>query len=125
MNDIDRPIQQKHPGLQTLPECPTATIAVLATVDDGPYSIPVSAPLRVEDRRISGNPRSRRRPRTECRDDSNERRTQGDQRATASRLRLRTSSPLRPRRQSDLGGSGSSGPKSASGFCATAWRESR
>jgi hypothetical protein len=43
MNDTDR----QHPQLQTLPEWPTATIALLATVDDGPYTIPVSAPLRV------------------------------------------------------------------------------
>jgi hypothetical protein len=48
MNDTDR----QHPQLQTLPEWPTATIALLATVDDGPYAIPVSAPLRAEDRCI-------------------------------------------------------------------------
>jgi Pyridoxamine 5'-phosphate oxidase len=35
-----------------LPEWPTRTIAVLATVDDGPYAIPVSAPLRAGDRVI-------------------------------------------------------------------------
>jgi hypothetical protein len=35
-----------------LPEWPTRTIAVLATVDDGPHAIPVSAPLRAGDRRI-------------------------------------------------------------------------
>ena len=35
-----------------LPEWPTRTIAVLATTDDGPYAIPVSAPLRAGDRRI-------------------------------------------------------------------------
>jgi hypothetical protein len=52
MNDIDRSVQQEHPQLRTLPEWPTATIAVLATVDDGLHAIPVSAPLRTEDRRI-------------------------------------------------------------------------
>jgi hypothetical protein len=36
----------------TLPEWPTRTIAVLATLDDGPHAIPVSAPLRAGDRRI-------------------------------------------------------------------------
>jgi Pyridoxamine 5'-phosphate oxidase len=35
-----------------LPEWPTRTIAVLATLDDGPHAIPVSAPLRAGDRRI-------------------------------------------------------------------------
>jgi pyridoxamine 5'-phosphate oxidase-like protein len=39
-------------GIGMLPEWPTRTIAVLATVDDGPYAIPVSAPLRAGDRRI-------------------------------------------------------------------------
>jgi len=39
-------------GSEALPEWPTRTIAVLATLDDGPYAIPVSAPLRVGDRRI-------------------------------------------------------------------------
>jgi Pyridoxamine 5'-phosphate oxidase len=35
-----------------LPEWSTRTIAVLATVDDGPHAIPVSAPVRMGDRRI-------------------------------------------------------------------------
>ena len=35
-----------------LPDFPTRTIAVLATVDDGPHAIPVSAPVRAGDRRI-------------------------------------------------------------------------
>jgi hypothetical protein len=35
-----------------LPEWPTRTIAVLATLDDGPYAIPVSAPRRAGDRLI-------------------------------------------------------------------------
>jgi hypothetical protein len=38
--------------LGALPEWPTRTIAVLATVDDGPHAIPVSAPLRAGDRQI-------------------------------------------------------------------------
>jgi hypothetical protein len=36
----------------TLPEWPTRTIAVLATVGDGPHAIPVSAPVRAGDARI-------------------------------------------------------------------------
>ena len=36
----------------TLPEWPTRTIAVLATLGDGPHAIPVSAPVRAGDRRI-------------------------------------------------------------------------
>jgi Pyridoxamine 5'-phosphate oxidase len=35
-----------------LPEWPTRTIALLASVADGPYAIPVSAPVRAGDRRI-------------------------------------------------------------------------
>ena len=35
-----------------LPEWSTRTIAVLATVDEGPLAIPVSAPVRMGDRRI-------------------------------------------------------------------------
>ena len=35
-----------------LPDWPQRTIAVLATVDDGPHAIPVSAPVRAGDRRI-------------------------------------------------------------------------
>jgi hypothetical protein len=42
----------EHPELEELPEWPTRTIAVLATVDDGPYSIPVSAPVRAGSRHI-------------------------------------------------------------------------
>jgi Pyridoxamine 5'-phosphate oxidase len=41
-----------HLELEALPEWPLRTIAVLATVDHGPYAIPVSAPLRAGDRRI-------------------------------------------------------------------------
>jgi hypothetical protein len=36
----------------TLPEWPGRTIAVLATVDDGPHVIPVSAPVRADDHTI-------------------------------------------------------------------------
>jgi hypothetical protein len=35
-----------------LPEWPPRTIAVLATIDDGPHAIPVSAPVRAGDRTI-------------------------------------------------------------------------
>jgi hypothetical protein len=42
----------EHPELDVLPEWPTKTIAVLATVDHGPHAIPVSAPLRAGNRRI-------------------------------------------------------------------------
>jgi glycerophosphoryl diester phosphodiesterase len=38
--------------MSPLPEWPGKTIAVLSTVDAGPYAIPVSAPLRADDRRI-------------------------------------------------------------------------
>jgi Pyridoxamine 5'-phosphate oxidase len=36
----------------SLPEWPARTIAVLATVDDGPHTIPVSAPVRAGDHTI-------------------------------------------------------------------------
>jgi Pyridoxamine 5'-phosphate oxidase len=39
-------------ALEALPEWPTRTIALLATVGDGPHAIPVSAPVRAGDRRI-------------------------------------------------------------------------
>jgi hypothetical protein len=42
----------KHPQLDVLPEWPGRTIAVLATIDNGPHVIPVSAPVRDGDRRI-------------------------------------------------------------------------
>jgi hypothetical protein len=42
----------EHPQLETLPDWPTKTIAVLATGDPAPYAIPVSAPVRAGDRRI-------------------------------------------------------------------------
>jgi hypothetical protein len=41
-----------HPELEALPEWPIRTIAVLATVDEAPYVIPISAPLRTGNRRI-------------------------------------------------------------------------
>jgi len=44
--------QLAHPQLETLPEWPTRTIAVLVTVDPAPHAIPVSAPVRADDRRI-------------------------------------------------------------------------
>jgi hypothetical protein len=42
----------EHPRLETLPDWPGRTIAVLSTLDDGPYAIPVSAPQRADDHRI-------------------------------------------------------------------------
>jgi hypothetical protein len=43
-------------GLQTLPEWPARTIAILATLGgDGPHAIPISAPVRAGDRRILVN----------------------------------------------------------------------
>jgi hypothetical protein len=42
----------EHPQLAALPEWPTRTIAVLATMDHGPYAIPVSAPLRAGSRAV-------------------------------------------------------------------------
>jgi hypothetical protein len=38
--------------VKVLPEWPARTIALLATVDDGPYAIPVSAPVRAGDHEI-------------------------------------------------------------------------
>jgi hypothetical protein len=38
--------------LTTLPEWPPRTIAVLATIDEAPHAIPVSAPLRAGDHTI-------------------------------------------------------------------------
>ncbi len=44
--------QAEHPKLDALPEWPSRTIAVLATIEQGPFAIPVSAPLRASDRSI-------------------------------------------------------------------------
>ena len=41
-----------HPRLESLPDWPARTIAVLSTVNRGAYVIPVSAPQRTDDRRI-------------------------------------------------------------------------
>lgn len=41
-----------HPALEQLPEWPLRTVAILATVDQMPYAIPVSAPVRAADRSI-------------------------------------------------------------------------
>jgi oxalate decarboxylase len=41
-----------HGALEVLPDWPAATVAVLGTVGDAPYSIPVTAPVRAGDRRI-------------------------------------------------------------------------
>ena len=52
MKNTTTPAGLGHPTLDALPEWPLRTIAVLATVDESPYAIPVSAPLRAGDRRI-------------------------------------------------------------------------
>lgn len=47
------PARASSSEIEVLPEWPTRTIAVLATLDsDGPHAIPVSAPVRAGDRRI-------------------------------------------------------------------------
>jgi oxalate decarboxylase len=51
----DKPIIRaaaKRPPLDALPVWPADTIAMLSTVDEAPYEIPVTAPARVSDRRI-------------------------------------------------------------------------
>lgn len=50
-NPISGPLPT-HPRLSELPHWPSETIAVLCTVDKAPYAIPVTAPLRVSDRKI-------------------------------------------------------------------------
>jgi hypothetical protein len=52
MTNPATPARLEHPTLYALPESPLRTIAVLATVDERPYAIPVSAPLGAGDRRI-------------------------------------------------------------------------
>ena len=47
------PRTEPEPGkLKTLPEWPITTVAMLSTMDDRPYAIPVTSPLRVGDRQI-------------------------------------------------------------------------
>jgi pyridoxamine 5'-phosphate oxidase-like protein len=60
MTNKTTPARLERPTLDGLPEWPLRTIAVLATVDQGPYAIPVSAPLRAGDRRIVLSLRSSR-----------------------------------------------------------------
>jgi hypothetical protein len=52
----DKPIvvqsSHEHRELRSLPHWPTRTVAVLSTMDEEPYAIPVSAPLRDGDHRI-------------------------------------------------------------------------
>jgi hypothetical protein len=50
--DSDAPPRHPHPRLTKLPHWPSETIAVLCTVDETPYAIPVTAPLRVSDSKI-------------------------------------------------------------------------
>ena len=52
MNHPDAHPCTEHRKLDALPEWSTKTIAVLATIEQGPFGIPVSAPLRAGDRRI-------------------------------------------------------------------------
>jgi hypothetical protein len=61
MTDIASPTQQSHTQLQTLPEWPAETNAVLATVHDGRYAIPVSALQRAADDRRALRERTGRR----------------------------------------------------------------
>ncbi|WP_405485853.1 hypothetical protein [Nocardia sp. NBC_00511] len=44
--------EHDHPELDTLPDWPLDTIAVLVTTDPAPHAIPVSWPVRAGDRRI-------------------------------------------------------------------------
>ena len=50
--ETDATPRHEHPRLTKLPHWPNETIAVLCTVDEVPYAIPVTAPLRVGDRKI-------------------------------------------------------------------------
>jgi Pyridoxamine 5'-phosphate oxidase len=68
MNDIDSRSQEGHPRLDALPEWPTRTIALLATIDEGPFAIPISAPLRAGDRSILFALRRTRGPLTRLRE---------------------------------------------------------
>jgi hypothetical protein len=60
MNDVEIRPHTEHPQLDALPEWPSRTIAVLATIEQGPFAIPVSAPLRAGDRSILFTLRSSR-----------------------------------------------------------------
>ncbi|MGO8793814.1 MAG: cupin domain-containing protein [Candidatus Sulfotelmatobacter sp.] len=42
----------EHPQLESLPEWPATTVAVLCTMDGEPHAIPVTAPVRAGDHRI-------------------------------------------------------------------------
>jgi len=48
----DMPSSHEHVQLAQLPDWPTRTIAILSTLDQVPYAIPISAPLRADDQRI-------------------------------------------------------------------------
>jgi hypothetical protein len=50
--DRNHSTSSAHGESPVLPEWPTRTVAVLATIGDGPHAIPVSAPVRDGDRRI-------------------------------------------------------------------------
>jgi oxalate decarboxylase len=46
------PAARAHPELDALPEWPDGTVGVLSTVGETPHAIPVTAPVRLGDRRI-------------------------------------------------------------------------
>lgn len=48
----DRAPRAEHPQLESLPEWPATTVAVLSTMDGEPHAIPVTAPVRAGDHRI-------------------------------------------------------------------------
>jgi Pyridoxamine 5'-phosphate oxidase len=52
----DKPVvvgsQPAHRELAVLPDWPPRTVAVLTTVSNDPHAIPVTAPVRADDRRI-------------------------------------------------------------------------
>ncbi len=45
-------MSEDHPQLDVLPQWPTETIGVLVTTDPAPHAIPVSWPVRADDRTI-------------------------------------------------------------------------
>jgi hypothetical protein len=52
MSDPADTTSTPHPSLEALPEWPGRTIAFLATIDELPHVIPVSAPVRADDGRV-------------------------------------------------------------------------
>jgi hypothetical protein len=60
MDDTQIRTHGQHPQLEALPEWPTRSIGMLATIEEGPFAIPISAPLRAGDRTILFTLRSSR-----------------------------------------------------------------